>query len=73
MHREKIALIKNEVLLRRKAVGNENFPNQELIEEFLIRKDSVPTKLDIEWKRPQVNQFVVSFILFIFPLLHVFW
>lgn len=56
----------HEISLRKKALYDENFPDQELIEEFLIRKDSILTKLDIEWKQPQINQFIVtiSFILF---------
>ncbi|CAL1688186.1 unnamed protein product [Lasius platythorax] len=37
------------------------------MEEFLIKKDLVPTKLDIEWKQPQVNQF------FDFMEKHLFW
>ncbi|KAG5307484.1 GEN endonuclease, partial [Acromyrmex insinuator] len=56
--REKRALILNEISLRKKALYYENFPNQELIDEFLIRKDSIPTKLDIKWKQPQVNEFI---------------
>ncbi|XP_012062701.1 PREDICTED: flap endonuclease GEN [Atta cephalotes] len=56
--REKRILILNEISLRKKALCDENFPNQELIDEFLIRKDSVPTKLDIKWKQPQVNEFI---------------
>ncbi|KAG5342842.1 GEN endonuclease, partial [Acromyrmex charruanus] len=56
--REKRALILNEISLRKKALYDENFPNQELIDEFLIRKDSIPTKLDIKWKQPQVNEFI---------------
>ncbi|TGZ46517.1 flap endonuclease GEN [Temnothorax longispinosus] len=56
--REKRALILNEVSLRKKALHDENFPNQELIDEFLIRKDSVPTKLDVKWKQPQTKQFI---------------
>lgn len=63
--REKRALILNEISLRRKALHDENFPNQELIEEFLNKKDMVPTKLDIEWKQPQVNRFVVNILLHI--------
>lgn len=55
----------NKISLRKKALYGENFPNQELI-EFLIKKDSVPTKLDIEWKQPQVNQFVVNILLHIY-------
>ncbi|KYQ48335.1 Flap endonuclease GEN [Trachymyrmex zeteki] len=56
--REKRALILNEISLRKKALHDENFPNQELIDEFLIRKDSILTKLDIKWEQPQVNQFI---------------
>ncbi|EZA52825.1 Flap endonuclease GEN [Ooceraea biroi] len=56
--REKRTLILNEVSLRKKALQDENFPSRELIEEFLTRKDQVPTKLDIEWQQPQINQFV---------------
>ncbi|XP_050449059.1 flap endonuclease GEN [Cataglyphis hispanica] len=56
--REKRALMLNEISLRKKALHDENFPNQELIEEFLNKKDFFPTKLDIEWKQPQINQFV---------------
>lgn len=55
----------NEISLRKKALHDENFPKQELIEEFLIQKDAVPTKLDIEWKQPQVSQFIVSSYLYI--------
>lgn len=51
--------------MRKKALHDENFPNQELIEEFLNKKDLVPTKLDIEWKQPQINQFVVNILLYI--------
>ncbi|XP_011633419.1 flap endonuclease GEN [Pogonomyrmex barbatus] len=56
--REKRTLILNEISLKKKALHNQNFPSQELIDEFLIRKDSVPTKLDLKWKQPQVIQFV---------------
>lgn len=65
MYREKRALILNEISLRKKALHDKNFPNQELIDEFLIRKDSVPTKLDIKWKQPQINQFIVGLLLYV--------
>lgn len=65
MYREKRALILNEISLRKKALQDKNFPNQELIDEFLIRKDSVPTQLDIKWKQPQINQFIVSLFLYV--------
>lgn len=63
MYREKRVLILNEVSLRKKALLDKNFPNQKLIDEFLIKKDLVPTKLDIKWKQPQINQFIVSLLL----------
>lgn len=59
--REQRALILNEISLRKKALLVPDFPKQELIDEFLVRKDSVPTKLDIQWKQPQVDKFIVSF------------
>lgn len=51
----------NEIALRKKALLIEDFPNQELIDEFLIKKASAPAKIDIQWKQPQVNEFIVSF------------
>lgn len=60
LYREKRAVMLNEISLKKKALRDENFPKQELMEEFLIRKDVVPAKLDIEWKLPQISQFIVS-------------
>ncbi|XP_032687921.1 flap endonuclease GEN [Odontomachus brunneus] len=57
-YKEKRAVMLNEISLRKKALRDETFPKQELMEEFLIRRDAVPTKLDIEWKQPQVSQFI---------------
>ncbi|XP_025263208.1 flap endonuclease GEN isoform X2 [Camponotus floridanus] len=56
--REKRALMLNEISLRRKILHDKNFPNQELIEEFLNKKDLISSKLDIGWKQPQVYQFI---------------
>lgn len=64
MCREKRILMLNEISLRRKALHDENFPDQELIEEFLNKKDLIPSKLDISWKQPQVYQFIVSILLY---------
>lgn len=63
--REKRALMLNEISLRRKVLHDKNFPNQELIEEFLYKKDLIPSKLDIGWKQPQVYQFIVNILLHI--------
>ncbi|XP_043520211.1 flap endonuclease GEN isoform X2 [Frieseomelitta varia] len=57
-YKEKRALLLNEIALRKKALLIEDFPNQELIDEFLIRKDPIPMKIDIQWKQPQVNEFI---------------
>ncbi|XP_014488944.1 PREDICTED: flap endonuclease GEN isoform X2 [Dinoponera quadriceps] len=57
-YKEKRAVILNEISLRKKALRDETFPKQELMEEFLIRRDAVPTKLDIEWRQPQVSEFI---------------
>lgn len=57
-YREKKALLLNEITLRKKALLVENFPNQELIDEYLLRKDPVPKKIDIQWKQPHVNEFI---------------
>ncbi|CAK9800705.1 Flap endonuclease GEN [Anthophora plagiata] len=57
-YREQRALLLNEIALQKKALLIENFPNQELIDEFLIRKDPVPKKIDIQWKQPQINEFI---------------
>lgn len=69
LFREKRMLLLNEIALRKKALRVEDFPNQELIDEFLIRKDPTPTKIDIQWKQPQINKFIVSFhkMYFILP------
>ncbi|XP_076383417.1 XPG-like endonuclease [Megalopta genalis] len=57
-YKEKRALILNEISLRKKALLVENFPDQALLDEFLIRKDSVPTKMDIQWKQPNISELI---------------
>lgn len=52
-------LVSNELSIRKKSLLNNSFPNQELIDEFLIRKESVPSELDLKWKKPKIVQFVV--------------
>ncbi|KAG7190391.1 hypothetical protein KM043_006499 [Ampulex compressa] len=56
--REKRMLILNEVALRKKALLVEGFPKDELISEFLLRKDPVPSKLDLQWKQPRLTEFI---------------
>lgn len=70
--REKKALLLNEITLRKKALLVENFPNQELIDEYLLRKDPVPKKIDIQWKQPHVNEFIVSFCIKLYNILIIY-
>ena len=51
----------NEISIRKKALLVDDFPSQELINEFLCRKDPLPSSLDLKWKQPQILKFVVSF------------
>lgn len=39
----------------------ENFPNQELMDEFLVRKGSIPKKIN-KWNKPDIIELVVSII-----------
>lgn len=48
--------------MRAKALNDPEFPNENLISEFLIRKDKI-SKLDLEWKKPQMLSFVVRFFV----------
>lgn len=52
-------MISNELSIRKKALQVDNFPNQELIDEFLQRKGPIPTKLDLQWKKPKIVRLVV--------------
>ncbi|XP_056648417.1 flap endonuclease GEN isoform X2 [Diorhabda sublineata] len=49
--------IKNELQLRSKALLDPNFPNEDLIREFLSKKERI-SKLDLEWKKPNLVEFV---------------
>lgn len=57
-YRDRRLAIKNELSMRSKATLLPDFPNQQLIDEFLIRKDNV-CDLDLKWKRPDIVQFLV--------------
>ncbi|XP_035733716.1 flap endonuclease GEN-like [Vespa mandarinia] len=57
-YKEKRALILNEIQIIKKTRLKEDFPDQELIDEFLIRKHFVPSKLDLEWKQPQIDKYI---------------
>ncbi|XP_050501877.1 flap endonuclease GEN isoform X1 [Diabrotica virgifera virgifera] len=51
------AKIKNEVAMRSKALKDPEFPDENLIKEFLTKKDHV-SRLDLEWKQPDLVEFV---------------
>lgn len=55
--------IKNELNIRSKALLLPDFPDEELINEFLVRKDNI-SKLDLRWKQPDLLKFVVSLVLY---------
>lgn len=59
-YKEYHASVKNELAIRAKALANPEFPNEELITEFLTRKDNV-TQINVEWKRPDIINFLVRF------------
>ncbi|KAK2586205.1 hypothetical protein KPH14_001467 [Odynerus spinipes] len=57
-YKEERALLLNEIQIRKKTLVQDDFPDQELIDEFLIRKHSVPSKLDLQWKQPHINKYI---------------
>ncbi|XP_046609995.1 flap endonuclease GEN [Neodiprion virginianus] len=57
-YKEEKKLIMNEITLRKKAILIDTFPNQEIIDEYLIRKGPVPSSLDLKWQQPKVVKFI---------------
>lgn len=45
--------------MRDKALQDPDFPDERLVDEFLRRKDDV-RKLNLEWKKPDLINFIVS-------------
>ncbi|KAF5280105.1 hypothetical protein FQA39_LY18139 [Lamprigera yunnana] len=58
--------IKQEVNIREKALEDPEFPNEALINEFLLRKEEV-SELDLKWRCPDLVQFVK------FSVKHLHW
>jgi flap endonuclease GEN len=56
--REERKYITAELTMRRKALQDENFPSQALMDEFLHRQP-LP-ELDFNWKQPDIVSFIVS-------------
>lgn len=51
--------IKNELSIRSKALQDQHFPNEEVMNEYLVRKDNV-SELNLKWRKPDMVNFVVS-------------
>lgn len=58
-YKEERQSIKNELSMRDKALADTNFPDQKLINEFLITQDFT-SKLNLKWTQPDFREFVVS-------------
>ncbi|XP_014203647.1 flap endonuclease GEN [Copidosoma floridanum] len=56
--KKKCVELSGELAIRKKALMDENFPNQEIIDEFLLRKESVPSSLNLKWRKPNMIKFV---------------
>jgi hypothetical protein len=56
--REERKCIIAELKMREKALQNEDFPSQAMMDEFLHRQP-LP-KLDFTWKQPEIVSFIVS-------------
>ncbi|KAB0790873.1 hypothetical protein PPYR_14960 [Photinus pyralis] len=57
---------KNEISIREKALKDEDFPNEELISEFLHSKEEVKA-VALEWRRPNIAEFIA------FAVKHLQW
>ncbi|XP_023012185.2 XPG-like endonuclease isoform X1 [Leptinotarsa decemlineata] len=55
--REERMNIKNELNIRKKALEDPNFPDERLINEFLVKKDNM-SSLNLKWKQPNLVSFV---------------
>jgi hypothetical protein len=53
--------IKNELNMRSKALADPSFPDEELVNEFLVKKSNV-SELNLEWTKPDLINFVVSWV-----------
>lgn len=55
-------MIKTELQIRKKAMMDDAFPSQEIIDEFLLDPGPVDT-LQLDWRQPNIVKFVVSLFL----------
>lgn len=63
--RDQRLAIKAELQIRKKAMQIDNFPSQEVINEF-FQEPSDLIELDLRWKQPNLLKFLVNFYLFSF-------
>lgn len=52
-------LLKNELTVRKKALVNPKFPDEEIISEFLTKPSEKPT-LNLSWSMPVLHEFIVN-------------
>lgn len=57
-YKEKRKMMLNEITLRKKALLHDGFPDQEIIDEYLVRKGPVPSSLDLKWQQPNLVKFI---------------
>lgn len=57
--RDKRLAIKTELQIRKKAISNEDFPPEDIIDEFM-RKSNNPKAMNLEWCQPNIIKFIVS-------------
>lgn len=63
----------NELNIRRKALQDESFPSQDVIDEFSgVETMPVPEKVPLEWTQPNLIQFMVCFCFFFFSSSYCF-
>ncbi|KAK9736855.1 XPG I-region [Popillia japonica] len=57
INKDRKAFVKNELNIRKRTLNLPNFPNEELIDEYLVTKESIPS-LNINWKQPNLIKFI---------------
>ncbi|KAM8710972.1 hypothetical protein ACLKA7_017585 [Drosophila subpalustris] len=55
--KEQRLAIKAELTLRKKALNDDNFPNEEIIAEFLSEPGTIPN-LNLDWQQPNLVKFI---------------
>lgn len=66
--RDKRLAIKTELQIRKKAMSNEDFPSEDIIDEFM-RKSNNSSVMNLEWCQPNIIKFIVSIKHFILNII----